>query len=461
MKTYSIFLLFLSLLVFSCTDTVTNVGQGIQPNSDQISIGCDTFHLNTADVFIDKIYSRPDSFLLGSFYDTKFGTTQADILAQVNCPEGFRFPSGFVGDSAKVQLYYYTCSGDTLSPLDINIYEMTGPKTLSYSTLYPSNINPSEYCNTKLKLAERIISAKQNSSVSKVINFNLSSSFVQRFSDDSKFTNTTTFLNFFKGMYITTNFGSATLLNVGVINLKYFYHYTYKTKNISGGDSIATVNDYILFPANQEVRQVNRILHLDRMAVVHHDDSLNYIAAPANIQTQVSIPLKKIQTHINNGIAGKTLAINSASIKVEVTETTQDTTKNLHQVVKYMLLIKESAIDRFFDNNELPSDTCAVLAQYSNTQIGSSGVYEQYYNFVISKLIANELAIAKQKNIVLDDKNPLNLRLIPVSVATSTNSSGTTSISTVKQQYLMNAVTIRSGKNPYSPMRLNLVYSGF
>lgn len=91
----------LSLFVFSCTDTISDIGKSIQPVSDQIKIGTDTFHLTTNTVFVDSIFSRPDSFLLGTFYDTKFGTTQADILAQINCPEGFKFPTNSVADSAK------------------------------------------------------------------------------------------------------------------------------------------------------------------------------------------------------------------------------------------------------------------------------------------------------------------------------------------------------------------------
>jgi hypothetical protein len=456
MKTYSFFLLAFLFLVSSCTDTITDLGKGIQPVGDQISVGTDTIHLNTQNVFVDYIYSRPDSFLLGSFYDTKFGTTQADILAQVNCPEGFKFPSNAVPDSAKIILNYYTCYGDTASPLDLNIYEMN-KQTFSYTGLYPSNINPADYTDRSLKLGERIIRAGKNSGVSKAIEFKLDNSFIQRFFDSSHYTSTADFLSFFKGIYITANFGASTLLNIGLVNLKYFYHYNYMLKNINGQDSLATVNDYLLFPANQEVRQVNRIVHPDRLSMVQNRDSVNYIASPANIQTRIGMPLNRIQNHMNAGINGKKLEINSALIRVDVTEAAQDTI--LHPIVKYIMLVKETSMDRIFNNDELPSDTCSVLGAYNSTQIGSTGVYEQYYTFNISKLVANELKVAKDKGIA--PATNMNLRLVPVSVQTSTSSTGTVSISSVKQQYLMNAITIRSGQNTTAPMKLNIVYSGF
>src|ERR1035437_3307149 len=154
MKAYPVILFFLaSLFLFSCTDNITDIGKGVQPSSDQITIGADTFHLSSKTIFVESIFSRPDSFLLGTFYDTKFGTTQADILAQVNCPEGFKFPPNSVPDSAKIILYYTGCFGDTLSPLDLNIYEIN-KKTFSYTEQYASNLNPSDYTDRSLKLGE-------------------------------------------------------------------------------------------------------------------------------------------------------------------------------------------------------------------------------------------------------------------------------------------------------------------
>jgi len=435
---------------------MTDFGKGIQPVADQISIGTDTLHLTTQNVFVDYIYSRPDSFLLGTFYDGKFGTTQADILAQLNCPEGFKFPPSAVPDSAKVTLYYYTCFGDTLSPLDLNIYEIN-KQTFNYTESYASNLNPADYSDLSLKLGERIIRAGNNyNGVIKTIDFHLNNSFIQRFFDSSHYNSTAEFLNFFKGIYIKANFGAATLLNIGRINLNYYYHYNYTLKDIHGQDSLATARDYITFPANQEVRQVNVISHPNRSTIVNIPDSVNYISAPANIQTRIGVPLNRIQNHLNAGLAGKKLQINTALIRVDVTETVKDTL--LHPFVKYMLIIKEASMDRFFKNDELPSDTCAVLTGYTYESTGTDGIYNNFYNFNISKLIANELKIAREKGVAPAEN--LSLRLVPVSVNTVTSSTST-SITSVKQEYLMNAVTIKSGSNPISPMKLKIIYSGF
>lgn len=461
----------MSFLVFSCTDTLTNIGSGIQPASDQITIGTDTFHLKTETVFVDSIFSRPDSFLLGTFYDTKFGTVQADILAQVNCPVGFKFPPNAIPDSASVVLYYRTWFGSQYSPLDVNVYELN--KTIfDYSSLYPSNLNPDFYTDRSVKLGERIFTAHDVVVLSNDSTYQgwrrkikLSDDFVNQFFKDSYYTSTSKFLNFFKGIYVTANYGAASLLTINQLDLNYYYHYTYVTKNISGGDSIVTVKNNVVFPANSEVRQVNRFTHNDRRSVVQIRDSVNYISSPANLQTRVYIPLSRIKKHMDAGINGKKLTVNSALLRVDVTETEQDTASQ-HTPVRYLLLIKESAKDRFFINRELPSDTCAIRGDYTAEEIGLTGVYRYYYSFKISKLIANEILIHGSSV-----PENMAMRLVPVKIATSTSSSGTVSYESVKEDYLMSAVTIRSGNvieakdakdnKPTLPMCIKLVYSGF
>ena len=149
-------------------------------------------------------------------------------------------------------------------------------------------------------------------------------------------------------------------------------------------------------------------------------------------------------------INNKKLILNNALLRVEATEVDKATLAM--PIVNSMLLIKESAIDDFFTKNKLPSDTCAILASYTSSLIPySTTLYEDYYSFNLATLIANEL-----KSNVTAPEN-LKMRLIPVRV--TANSSGV--VTAVKQQFLMSAVTVRSGKNTTSPMRIKVVYSGF
>jgi hypothetical protein len=441
-----ILLVFLALFAFSCADDSTDIGTGIQPKSDEIKIGTDTFHVSTENVFVDYINTRQDSFLLGTFYNEKYGSTQADILAQVICPVGFKYPPNAVPDSAKVILYYRSWLGDSFSPLDVNIYEMN-KKTFQYTTPYPSNLDPEEYTDKSLKLGQRIFTA-EDATGTRVSNtsiaFKLDSGFVQRFFDDANYESESIFTDFFKGMYITANFGASTILNVMQINLEYYYHYSY-VKN--GKDT--TVNIALSFPANSEVRQVNRFVQPDRNTLVVARDSVNYIASPANLQTRVKLPLKRMKHQIDSALVNKKMMLNSALLEVEITEIEQATLAV--PLVQYMLLIKESEIDEFFNKNKTPDNISSVLGQYSYSQIGTTDQYKYYYSFDVAKIVSTEL-----KNNLVPEEN-LDMRLIPVRVKLDANNN----VTEVKHQFLMSAVTVRSGKNTYSPMKVNMFFSGF
>lgn len=478
MKSYSIALLFiLSLLTFSCSDNLTNVGTNLQPSSDLISVGTDTFHVSTQNIFVKSMSSRQDSFLLGSFYDKKYGSTQADILAQVNCPVGFKYPEGAHADSAKLMLNYFSSFGDNSSPLNVNIYEMNKDATFDYSTPYPSNLDPALYTNRLLKLGERTFTAVDAAKIREnSVAIKLSDDFVQRFFPDTTkayYTSDTAFVKtFFKGMYITTNLGTSTMLNIGEtgINLYYYYHFNRTEKTISGKDTIIKTDRYKIFPANQEVRQINRFMHPDTAAIrtkleVNKFDTVNYISSPANIQTRVNIPLARMEKRMghNSTIADKNLVVNNAMLQVDVRELDEATLAQ--PIVKYLMLIKESAVDRFFNNKEVFSDTCALMGTFSSSQIGTTGVYKYYYTFDVATLVANEIKKAGQNNTTL----PESLKMVLLPVRVTANSSGL--VTAVKHQFLMSAVTIRSGneievdpntgKKVTAPMRIKVVYSGF
>jgi hypothetical protein len=470
MKFHSIVLLsLLSLLTFSCTDNLTDIGRDIRPYSDSITVGTDIFNVTTVNKDVASLTTRQDSFLLGTFYDEKYGSIHADIMAQVKCPVGYKFHPGSVADSALVVLYYDTWFGDKYSPMEVNIYEMN-LNTFDYSTPYPTNTDPDLYCDRTINLGHRIFTAKDayvmradtSCIIFKLSNDQLSNYFKDRIFNSSYYASDDIFTDQFKGLYIKADYGTATMLNIKQMDLELYSHYTY-TK--AGADTLTTVKSVLTFPANSEVRQVNHFLYPDKteiMAKLAQRDSVNYISSPANFQTMVNIPLNRMKLRMDSGIVNnKKLTVNTAILKVQATEV--DTATLAQTPPTYLMLIKESAIDRFFSKNELFSDTCAIMGTYTSSEIGTTGKYEYYYSFNIAALIANELKIAKTNNATPADK--LEMRLIPVKVVYNSSSV----VTSVKQDYLMSAVTIRSGNeiDPLSgnkvtlPMRIKVVYSGF
>ena len=450
MKSKLFFLTFLlSILTISCTDDITDMGSGIQPSGDKIVVFADAFYLESENYFVENFTSRPDSFLLGTYYDTKFGTTHADILAQFQPPLGFSYPKNAVADSAKLSMYYTSWFGFQYSPMEVKIYEMN-KGTFQYTKDYPSDIKIEDYSDKTLLLKSRIFSPKDavlTRSDETSIHFKFPESFVkERFSPVMKTTynSNTDFLNFFKGLYITTDFGSAAMLYVNQIDFKYYFHYTYATEN-----GIDTVKSYVVYPANSEVRQVNRVYHPDKELVrqkLTARPEVTFVSSPANVYTRVKLPLKSMKEKMN--VAGKKLTVNSALARFYVEDLDVDTVD--HKLVSNLMIIKESSFDRFFSNGELPSDTCAILGSFAYSK-DDANVLTYYYAFDLAKFVATQLST----NTALLDN--MNMLLVPVSI--TYDSSG--NMLEVKQQNLMNSVTLCSGKHPTKPIRLNVMYSGF
>lgn len=447
------------LTAFACTDNnITDIGTKIQPVGDKIIVDTATVNMSSENFIVPFMYSRPDSLLLGTFTDEKYGTTYADILTQVQPPLDFSYPEGSVADSAKLILYYYSWFGDNYSPMEVNIYEMNKGKTFGYSSLYPSNIDVSEYTDQSVKIGSRIFTAKDAVVIrpdTTTLEFPLTDSFVKRFSPvlKTRYTdaNDGDFQKFFNGMYITTNFGSASMLYLRTVVMRYFFHYSYKTRTVNGlSDSTVVVNTYVNYPANKEVRQINHFQHPDANSIKQSFDArpeVNLISSPANIYTKVTLPFSKLKS--KTAVNGKKLLINRAVLKVDVSSI--DSATLAQPIVKSLLLIKETEYDDFFRNRKLPTDSTAILSSISYETDSETNKTHYYYSFNLAGLITRELKKTT------DSPENINFIIVPVSLQYD----GNNSVIQVKHQNLMSAVEICSGTNRKRPMKLNIVYSGF
>ncbi len=462
----------LAVALTACEDDSLSSGASVLPDSDGIVVNVDTFSMGSALRMADYIYSSPDSFLLGEC-DNRFGTIHADILAQFACPVSFVLPENAAVDSICVYLYYNTWFGDGNTPLQLSIYQMD-KGTFRYSSPYPNNLNLADYCTldpaTHILDRDRIITAasptdslysSSTESYIPYIRFKTTDAFAQSFFENADFSSQDKFNEQFKGLYITSSFGSATVLHVAQMTMTMFYHFSYE-KN--GKDTV--VNDTKAFYANKEVRQVNRIEYsnsrIDEIEPIA--DSVNFIVSPANVYTRLSIPMAEMSTHIKAELGNRRPYVNQAKIAVEVlnvyTGATDDkTVEDWAQPANNMLLIKESALSRFFDKRELPTDTCAILATLT-AGVDTLGNLTYSYEYDLSTLLTQQL---REEQAV----DTLQMVLVPVTLETSSSSTGgyygstSTSISSVRQQQTISATTIRSAQNKDNPMRLDVIYCGF
>lgn len=453
----------------SCKDDVANAGASSLQDTDDICVLADTFPLSSSIAACEAITMTADSFLLGEC-DTHYGTIKADILTQLACPTEFEYPyvETAVVDSVCLYMYYQNWYGDGLAPMGITVYEMDR-STLQYNSRYPSDTALTEFCSLSdsscLTTYSRIIipARPTDSTYSEsyggyvpYIKLRLSDQFAKRFFSVRDFSSQENFNQLFKGLYITSDFGGSSILYVTDISMAVFYHFTYPTSE--GG---VLTNDIKMFYANAEVRQINRYIYPDREDILQKLSAVqdtNFVVAPANIYTKLTIPLNSIYQKIDDRLVKADdyrVYVNRANLTVDVLYNTDNTSSRPRNTwdspANYMLLIKQENFHSFFAKNELPSDTSAILGTLT-VNVDSVGNTNYSYSYDLSSLLTAQLRSEKRIE-------QLNFMLIPVTVTTSSSSS--TTVTAVKQQQTISATCIRSANNSVEPMDIEMVYSGF
>ncbi len=448
---FIISLLSLVTVFFSCEDG-NIIGGSIQPDQDKISVYYDTVHVVSSTVLVDSMLYRSSSAYLGEFTDKYFGTTKPDFLAQLYCPYRFSFPDDVKRiDSSYLYINYEDWFGDSTALMHMNVYEMNKPMVPDKA--YYTNINPVYYCDKSKFLGSASFTAgdmyssdsvKNLDNYETVIKVPITTELGNRFLRDyrknpEKFASPTAFADYFNGLYVTTNYGNGSILNIKHCELELCYG-TYLYSKNSGGLRDSFVIGASYFTVNKEVRQVNRFEHNDLTSYINPNDksdSLNYVFSPGGLYTKVSIPSKVIDK-----LAGS--SVNSMRLKINATQL--DESKYGMTPPTKMLLIRESDSRNFFSRFEMNDGLYSFLAEYDTD--------DKTYTFDLSYYA--QKMVRKHDDPESTTFVPFyDMLMIPVTVVESADG---TEIR-LEQSLTPCAVKVRGAKHQTSPMKLEMVYS--
>ena len=121
-------------ILYSCDDTTTGIGDFVAEN-DGIEAFSDSYDISTRTILLDSIFSRTSSAYLGRFTDPEYGTFSAEFLTQINCPEGYEFPSTSAIEEATLVMYYNSYYGDSLATMRVQV------DTLNQSSMMTDQTN--------------------------------------------------------------------------------------------------------------------------------------------------------------------------------------------------------------------------------------------------------------------------------------------------------------------------------
>lgn len=452
MKVKSIFAIvscFIALAFASCDDDLNSIGGTIQPPADSILVSTDTLAVKARTISMqDSVYARTINGVLGKYEDVVFGTTKSDYLCQFYFPEGGKFQDNLLQiDSVQFVIDFNTFSGDTLAPMGLSVYEAT--KTIPEN--FYTNADPTKYIGDNPILlaseaytisgAKKIRNSSSSAIIQREIIADLGIDFGKRIYNgwkDKKFTDNASFNNFFKGAYVTTNFGSGSLIRVLYTSVDIYYKYNDVLGNYNNtADTIRRAT--FSLTVTPEVMQLNHIQNKNPEELFQEGTGATYLKTPAGVYTEVVFPINKIR---ENMVIKGGKSINTALFTLKGYTEKESTAKYELSRPTTLLLINKDSVDSFFSQRKLYDGKTTIVGT-----LGSNNIYS-FAN--ISSLIN----AYKDMNLA---KDPV-FAVIPVEVAYKTDANGTSYLTGVFN-YLQPATSII--RNDEKNMRLELVYSKF
>jgi len=220
-------MLFLS---FTACDNSDEIGWNLTPPGEKFKYHIDSTTVVTAYTFRQDSVTceNRDPTLIGSINDPLFGSSSADIMAQLRLSSNeVDFGVNPKIDSVVMILKYAGYYGDTTSLQKISIHEMT--RSLYYDSTYYSNLNPAGYYDSINQVGE--ISYYPTPSADSIY-IRLSNDFGNRLlnTDTANLTDNDTWLAYFKGLYFKSypaeGVGSLVYLNLadGNSRMVMYYH---------------------------------------------------------------------------------------------------------------------------------------------------------------------------------------------------------------------------------------------
>ncbi|MBP1641142.1 MAG: hypothetical protein H6Q17_2725 [Bacteroidetes bacterium] len=443
-----------AIFMFSSCSGDSDLGLSIQPSGDEIVLGVDTFHVNSFSIktgsFSSPASCSADSLLLGEFYNPTYGTTRGEVLAEFTTPSAYTVPAGAKADSLTLTLIFNTWKGSRYSPVQIAAYEMD-KGALSYNTTYYTTEDPENYCSKSLLLGSRISVAVPDTVIDTAsyqphLRYKFSTTQVNRFfqaAKDGVFKTQSAFSDFFKGIYLRSEYGDGSIWNINHLYMTLYYHYH---AFVSNKDT--TLTNGLIFPASKDVRQIGLISHKDIVSTISSiPDTVTYVTSPAGIYTQINLPVGRILNKAKERFGNKVINFNHAGMNVEVTN--RDTTHVYAlKPAPTLMLTRKANLLNYLKNYNYSTDTI-MTATYSTTT--------HRYVFDLSTYLTSKLHKYYDGK-TISDADIEEMVLIPIEYVTASSSSST--ITAIKQQSTLSGMQLRNKKCD-SPLRINIFYNGF
>jgi len=435
---------FLAVAFIACDDDLNKIGSSIQPDGDDIMAGTDTVFIKAKTVsFKDSVYARTVYGLLGEYIDPVVGKVKSDYLCEFYCPEDMKFEDRtFSIDSIFLNTEFTYFTGDTVSPMGLSVFEVQNPLQAFFFT----SVKPEKYTGTNPELyghsifaiqdvPDTVVSSTRYRTIGTKLDIKLANDFYNEWEERPEtFKDSDSMREFFKGVYVTTTFGSGSLINVNYTEIK--IHYKNYVRNVADTQD-SVVYSVFRLPVTGEVIQMNHVENEIPEELFTHNDTKTYMKTPAGVYTQITIPLDSIAR------VGKDKTINAANFRLKGFTEEEEKSGLIRPAA--VLLINSDSLYNFFYNRRLPDNITSFVVNRSTANIYNFGNLATMVNHYIEK--------HKDKEVLPD----LEYLVIPIT-ATYTTISSTSVLTDIYNLMYPTSTIFRTDRNN---MKMDIIYSKY
>lgn len=463
---FLMFLVSAAALFTSCDDTTDNIGTSLLHNMDNLSVTTDSFIVASRSIAADSVFSRSTTGYLGKIKDPETNSyVTGNFMTQFHMLEDYAylFPQAdsivsrladgtIIADSCEIRLFYRDFYGDSLATMKLTVHEMAKPmleNQIYYSSFDPKNdgyirsdgIHESKtYTLTDLSVSSE---SRNSSSYSPNIRIVLNKEYTDRdgntynnfgsyllnayYKNPPAFGNSLKFMGeILPGFYFEHTGGLGSMANIILSRLNVYYRFIDNDSVLVGATS---------FAGTEEVLQTTKIENdKQKIEALVADNTCTYLKTPAGIFTELTLPIDDIlRGHEND-------SLNAAKI---VLPRINDTTQSAYSLTAptSLLMIPRDSLYSFFEHNQLVNNRSSFIATNNVSSLNS-------YTFNnISQLI----------NLMNANRTSENWNKVVVIPVTVDSNSGK-----ISHDMALNSTRLVGGSgNPYSPIKITVIYSRF
>lgn len=373
------------LALISCDDDVSPIGGSLANGEVTISVDSLETRLDASTIHYESFDGRNVTKLLGRISVPEYGSLSCSFVSQMLSSTKMNVPDSITEeevDSMRLVLSVPrgSLTGDSLAPQQLRVYRLTKELPADITTTF----NPDGYFASSSLLGKQTYTlsniARGDSALKKDAYVRIPVKFPLDFArelfrkyraDDPVFQWPSTFNQYFPGIYVEQNFGNGCVANISKAEAFLYWHRTAQVSETQDDGTTKLVNktlrDSVCLLASQpEVLSSNIIDYkvsdyIEGMVAA----GKTVLTTPGGYMADIIFPVQRLIDAFKS--QDKALSMVS-SLRMRIPAKAIENDFGL-TAAPYLLMVKKSELNEFFDKNKVPDGVTSFYAAYDSESL--------------------------------------------------------------------------------------------